>query len=219
MNNWLTPGNLQTDNHIKDSFIVEDNNLTIEEFSCNIELEAKDKPDKKLLSKKFVDLLGQGYKPGEAAKRVGTSIKGIMSDSKVSKQIKALVENYQLNADVRRQVARNIANKIALENMDGDPTQQKLALDAIKVIGADTEVGINAPPQPGIQINVGNLSGLFANIEVPEDLKEQENIIDVSRSEPLLQSFLNSGGETILEGNQTQILDAEGIERLANESK
>lgn len=190
----------------------DESTIKIEDFYCDIEVVAKDKPDKNLLSKKFVNLIGQGYKPGEAAKLVGTSIKGIMSDSKVRKQIEGLLKDYKLQADVRRDLVRATTNKIVLENMDGDPTQQKLALDAAKVIAADTEVGINAPPQPGIQINVGNLTSVFAALD---DENKGDNVIDVvGRAE-----YPSDGGgmASITEAN-TEVLDEEGIRRLAEES-
>lgn len=218
---WMTPGLAFI---LDESFgegptiIKQDSNvLTIEDFYCNIEIEAKDKPDKNTLAKKYLNLIGQGYKPGEAAKLVGTSMSGIASDNKTKKQLERLAKDYQLSADVRRALVRMGMNKILLDNIDStDVNNQKLALDAAKAIGSDTEVGINAPPQPGIQINVGNLQGLFSAIEIPK-----EEIIDVDFTRSNLGEIRKDDSERTfaVDGIETQILDEAGIKELIQQTR
>lgn len=210
---WITPGFIDI---VEAADSKDSKSLTIEDFYCNIEVESKDKPAKDSLSKKFINLIGQGYKPGEAAKLVGTSIKGIMSDNKVKKQLERLAKDYRLSADVRREMVRMGMNKILLDNIDSsDINNQKLALDAAKAIGSDTEVGINAPPQPGIQINVGNLQGLFSAIEVPK-----EEVIDVNFTRSNLEEIRKDDSQRTLQidGIETQILDEEGIRELIQQT-
>lgn len=220
MTEWISPGESKP-TLVSDK--LDSNNpsnlLTIDDFYCTIEVEAKNKPPKDNLSKRFINLIGQGYKPGEAARRVGTSIQGLMSDNKIKKQIENLAKNYHLTADVRRQLVRMSTTKILLDNIEGDTNQQKLALDAAKSIGSDTEVGINAPPQPGIQINVGNLAGLFSSIDIPQE--EQETIIDI---QPILKPNDSTEDQFRIEGlgefeqDNSPILTEEQIRKLTEES-
>lgn len=166
-----------TQHHIRQSSEPEEE-LIIDNVT-DIEHEAIDKKEKGTLAKKFINLIGQGYKPGQAAKLVGASVKGLMSSSRIQKEVKELLETYTLGADIRRQLVRAGMNQLAIENLgaDGD---KKIALDALKAIGSDTEVGINAPPQVALQINVGALENIFADIPEPDKIEEKKGeIIDV----------------------------------------
>jgi hypothetical protein len=103
-------------------------------------------------AQKFVSLLKEGVKPGEAAHRLHTSLKHIMSEPQAKGMIRQIIEGYTLDASVRRLLARALVNKIALEaDAAGDA---KTVLDAVKIMGADPEVGLNAAPQTNVNIAV-----------------------------------------------------------------
>lgn len=72
--------------HILDSYSEPEEELIIDNISEEIEHEVIEKKEKGTLAKKFISLIGQGYKPGEAAKMVGTSVKGLMSSSRIQKE-------------------------------------------------------------------------------------------------------------------------------------
>lgn len=198
MSDWIrqedTPDLLKFDS----SFSSEDETIELESSDLDVESESLDKKPKDTLAKKFINLLGQGYKPGEAAKLVGTSIRGIMSQKAFRDKVKNLVDTYNLTPDIRRAMVRAGLNQIAMDGLNStDPSEKKLALDALKVIGSDTEVGTNAPPQPAVQINVGNLEELFTKLD-------SVDTIDV---EPVR--------EKINAGNNTTVFDSTTISNLA----
>ena len=195
-----------TPEHINDNLESTEDELVIDNISgVSIEHEAIDKKEKGTLAKRFTELVGQGYKPGQAARLVGSSVKGIMSSSRVKKEVATLLETYTLQADVRRALVRAGLNQLALENL-GAEGDKKVALDALKAIGGDTEVGINAPPQPGIQINVGNLQSLFTDIPEPDKMG-----IEQKKDEVISAEFIDVTADT------TEVLDSEAISRLGEE--
>jgi hypothetical protein len=199
MDQWIRPGQ-DEGAHLQQEEKLLEESLELESNIMSIEHEAFDKRLKDQLSKKFINLLGQGYKPGEAAKLVGTSIRGIMNQNKFKKDVQLLVETYNLPPDIRRAMVRAGMNQIVMENLKvPEATAQKLALDALKAIGSDTEVGINAPPQPGIQINLGNLTDVFAAFAKDDKMV----VIDHKETE---------------DGDSEAVLDAATIQLLAPET-
>lgn len=147
-----------------------------EGFDLDIDATSENKPAKNTLAKRFMDLVGQGYKPHEAAKTVGTTMSGIMGNEAFKKQVKQLVESASMPNDIRKEMVRAGLNRIFMENVARpDSNSQKLAIEAAKAISSDPDVGLNAIPNPGIQININELDNVLA--------KAAEKIIDIKKEE------------------------------------
>lgn len=98
-----------------------------------------------LKAKQFVELLKSGVKPGEAAHRLHTSVRSLMNKEDAQRQIRETVENFTFDAAVRKLLVRAMANKVLLEADKANDT--KTTLEVIKIINADSEVGVDSPPQ------------------------------------------------------------------------
>ncbi len=106
----------------------------------------------KVQAVKFGDMLKAGYKPSEAARKLHTTVKEIMSREQTQVMLKELIEKFTFDAKVRALAQRALVNKGMLENStpEGD---QKLLLEYLKLAAADKETGINDPAQ--INISTG----------------------------------------------------------------
>lgn len=107
----------------------------------------------RLQAEKFRDLLVAGYKPNKAAEMLKTTVTKLMEKPDTKKLLKKTIEEFTLNADVRKLLQRALVNKGVLENSteEGD---KKLLIEYLKMLGADTEVGINAPPKTEVSIGI-----------------------------------------------------------------
>ena len=160
------------DNQVKDDavpYVVE------ESFNVDVDIDSVDKRPKNALAKTFHELVGQGLKPHEAAKRLGHTMKGLMSNESFTKQVQSLIDTATLPPDVRKAMIRSGLNAIFMQNINQpDKESQKLAIEAAKVIGSDPDVGLNAQPQAGIQINLNTLSSVLDKLPETIDIKKEE---------------------------------------------
>jgi hypothetical protein len=124
----------------------------------------------KLQAYKFVDLLKSGVKPGEAAHRLHTSVKTIMSNPQSQKVVKEVIEEFTYNAEVRKLLQRALVNKTAVENA-GEKGDKKLLLDALKLMADDSELGIKGPSvMIGGPVISSALQDVLDKIEPPQDI-------------------------------------------------
>lgn len=149
----------------------------IEEVAIRSDI--KPGPTSAKTAQRFVDLMKTGYTAGEAARMAGrTSVRALMQDTGARKTVRALAEEYGMNDDVRKILVKFGLNKIAIDNLSKeDRDSQKLALDALKAIATDPDVGLNAAQANiGIAINLGDLGALLEKVpELPKDLIIADN--------------------------------------------
>ena len=128
----------------------------------DVDIDNQDKKPKNALAKRFMDLCGQGYKPHEAAKLVGSTMKGLVGNDQFKRQVQQLIQTASLTPEMRKEMIRSGLNHIFISNINNpDKESQKLAIEAAKVIGSDPDVGLNAAPQAGIQINLNALGSVL----------------------------------------------------------
>ncbi len=107
---------------------------------------------------KFGEFLKAGYKPGEAAHKLKTSVRAIMEKPQAQKIVKDLIETYEFTAEVRKHLVKAAVNKGIIENSavseDGKPLgDPKLLIDYLKLAQQDGELGITAPQN--VNVNMG----------------------------------------------------------------
>jgi hypothetical protein len=129
------------------------------------------KKDGGVVAQKVVTLMQKGMSIEEASKTVGLD-SAMLPRQLVNSITLAAIQTYQLPAAVSRELVRAGRNKILIEegfSKDGD---KKLALEAMKQISSDPDVGLNAPPAPIVQINMGDLKKVIdtAGVVNEEDL-------------------------------------------------
>lgn len=141
----------------------------------DVEIDNRDSKPKNAMAKRFTELITQGYKPHEAAKLIGSTMRGLVGNDQFKKQVQQLIETASLVPEMRKEMIRSGLNHIFISNINNpDKESQKLAIEAAKVIGADPEVGLNAPPQgTGIQINLNTLGNVLDKVEII-DIKKEE---------------------------------------------
>lgn len=172
MYKWQPPEDPDRDLRVIETLETESSSeiQTGEDLSVDVESDFQNKPPKTALAKRFVELTGQGYKPHEAAKLMGTTMKGLVGKEAFTKAVQSLIKEASMVPELRKEMIRSGLNKIFMENVGNpDKESQKLAIEAAKVIGSDPDVGLTAQPQAGIQINLNTLGTVL----------DKANVIDV----------------------------------------
>lgn len=137
-------------------------------------------PVRKIKAIKFVEALKEGLDIHEAARKVGTKARYMVNDPDVQFMAKELIAKYTLDADTRRKLSRAKTNQLVLEGENKD------AINALKILNDDPEVGIGG--QPAAVLN------------------QQFNLSPATAS--LLQSFEVEEGESISPGATPNLIDA-----------
>ncbi len=169
MYKWEQPEESDKDLRLNEDQVKDDASPleVLEPFPLDVETDHQNKAPKNGIAKRFLELTGQGYKAHEAAKLMGSTIKGLVGNDAFKRQVQQLIETASLSADLRKEMLRAGLNRIFMENVSNpDKESQKLAIEAAKVIGSDPDVGLNAQPQAGIQINLNTLSTVLDKIDV-----------------------------------------------------
>lgn len=119
-------------------------------------------------AKRLLDRLKRGEPLSRAANAERMTVAEVKDPSNpVRHSIQQLIGQYFLPPEARKQLVRAGLNKIFIENVSSeDPAAVKLALDAAKQIGADPEVGLTTHDTGGVIINIGELAGVFDQIQV-----------------------------------------------------
>jgi hypothetical protein len=81
----------------------------------------------------------------------------LMPRELVTKLTVNAIQTYQMNPGVDRELVRAVRRKVLIDEGLSETGDRKLALDAAKQIATDPDVGLNAPPQPIVQINLTEL--------------------------------------------------------------
>ena len=111
---------------------------------------------KRYKAKRFVDLIIGGKSPTAAAKALNTKLSTMKSKKEVQDLIEETVSNYHVPAQGRKFFAQALLMKIATEQDVSTPEGAKVALQALKQMGDDAEVGMygaKAAPASGPQLN------------------------------------------------------------------
>lgn len=141
--------------------------IPVVDNEVNVELTKK--VEQNIKAKRFLEMVKGGVPQWEAAKKNGTTIKAIYQTQGLRAAVKNLIETGTLPAAIRKELVRAGLNKIFIENIDGGPREQKLALQAAKQISGDPDVGLNIPPSNiSVNVDVTKLNELFKNMKVPE---------------------------------------------------
>jgi len=128
-------------------------------------------------AQKLVDLIKAGHTPNAAARQLGYSWKALKSRPEVVEAIQGLLAAYTLPPHIDKELVRAARRKVLVENLgNSDVDSQKLVLDATKQIASDPDVGLNAPPQ--ILVNV-DLRHIDEVLEKPvEPIEGLEDVIE-----------------------------------------
>lgn len=100
----------------------------------------------------FLECLKEGMSKSEAAEAVGADLAELKRDPAVMEAAKSLIRRYRFSAAERKELARAKLNQIMLEGED------KVALQAVKLIGEDVEVGLTVHGGPQVNVAVGVFS-------------------------------------------------------------
>jgi len=103
---------------------------------------------KKFKARKFVDLIMSGKTPKEAAKELQVSLRSFENREEVQAEIKKTIEKWHFPAEVRKMFSRAKLMEIASTQDVTDPKGAKVALEAVKTMGTDDEVGFLNPKTP-----------------------------------------------------------------------
>lgn len=119
----------------------------------------------KLRAQAFGKLLKAGLKPGEAAHKLHTTVRELMSKEQTQKEVREIIEGYHLDAAARKLLQRALVNRGVLESVD-----EKLKLDYLKLLAEDSELGIKtaAPTQINVGLDPGLKAFLDATVPVAE---------------------------------------------------
>lgn len=123
-------------------------------------------------AKKFVELVkDQKKSPEEAARILSLDLSTAGASEQMRLYTQKLLRSWAAGPDVRRELVRAGLNKIFMESLaSGD---YKTALDATKQIGSDPDVGLNAAPQPIVNINIEAIEGIVSKMK-PSDVIDAE---------------------------------------------
>ncbi len=119
-------------------------------------------------AKRLLDRIKRGESLSDATRAERMSVAEVKDPhNPVRASIQQLIGQYFLPPEARKQLVRAGLNKVFIENVQSyDPAAIKLALDAAKQIGADPEVGLTTHETGGVIINIGELAGVFDQIQV-----------------------------------------------------
>lgn len=144
-------------------------NIPVVDNEINVEVTTK--IDQNIKAKRFLELVQGGVAQWDAAKQMGTTIKDLYQTQGMKSAVKRLIETNNLPAAVRKELVRSGLNKIFMENVDGGPKEQKLALQAAKQIASDPDVALNLPPSNiSVNVDVSKLNELFKSLKPSEAL-------------------------------------------------
>jgi hypothetical protein len=105
---------------------------------------------KHLKAKRFVELIVNGKTPSKAAKEVNEDLARYQTKEEVQLAIRKVVENWTFSPEIRKLYSRALLMKIATEQgANTDPKSAKVALEAVKTMGQDDEVGWLNPKNAG----------------------------------------------------------------------
>jgi hypothetical protein len=127
--------------------------------AVDITADGQEKPSKTnagVVAQKISNLMQKGVPLNEAAKTMGMDPK-MMPRDLVTKLTVAAIQTYQMPSEVDTALVRSFRRKVLLEEGFTETGDRKLALDAAKQIASDPATGLNAPPQPIVQINLTEL--------------------------------------------------------------
>jgi len=120
----------------------------------------------KLRAQQFGRLLKAGYKPGEAAHRLHTTVRELMSKEHTQNIVKEIVEGYTLDAAARKLLQRALVNKMVIENA-GKEGDQKALVDALKLMADDSELEIKKPVTNNFNVGLPSELKSFLDSAVP----------------------------------------------------
>ena len=134
-----------------------------------------------VMAKNFVDLVQKGFTPGKAAKALGTSLGAIKENQDVRAVARKLMTQAYFPPEARKALVRAGLMHLALDNVfSPDPTEKKIALDALKAAGADVEVGVTGAMQQigvGVNVDLSPLADVFKSLELNNN--DLSKIVDV----------------------------------------
>lgn len=138
--------------------------VPILEPAGEIETAIQLKEDKSYKARRFLELVGNGVAPFDAARAQHTNLREIRKDPQMRQDLKALkdlIQNSRFPGDLRKEMVRAGLNRVFLDNITGKLKQQKLALDAARQMAKDPEIGLNIPtPSPSVTIDLGALGSM-----------------------------------------------------------
>lgn len=95
----------------------------------------------------------------------------------VREQVMKVIQGHYLPPDARKALVRAGFNKLAIEGLaSDDPTSKKIALDALKSIAADQEVGINQNAAVQVSIDMTTLKDVLEDSSLPDVVLEEEGM-------------------------------------------
>jgi hypothetical protein len=144
----------------------------------DITADGQEKPSKSnagVVAQKISNLMQKGVPLSEAAKTMGLDAK-LMPRELVTKLTVNAIQTYQMTPGVDRELVRAVRRKVLIDEGLSETGDRKLALDAAKQIATDPDVGLNAPPQPIVQINLTELQTVIdkgAQVDLKELFRDE----------------------------------------------
>ena len=83
-----------------------------------------------------------------------------------------MVKDFYLQNSIRRELVKATRNELMLFSPD-----PKIKLEAAKQISSEPDIGLNAPPVPQVQVNIGDLKDLIDRVsEIPTPIVNIEEV-------------------------------------------
>jgi hypothetical protein len=119
----------------------------------------------KVKAARFVDLLKDGVKPGEAAERIGTSLKQLRTSEDMKTAVAELLATATLSSEIRKGMVRAGLNKVFIEGISSeDPKDRKVALEAAKLIASDE--GLQTGSDVTVAFDLGDLGDVIKDVKL-----------------------------------------------------
>jgi len=121
----------------------------------------------KIKAQRFADAIVSGMKPGQAADKVGTTLRAIKSSKEMQRVVEETIRTGHLSAEIRRLLVRSGLNQLLIQSLGSDDLQEReFSLKVIKQISLDPEVSTEQV-QGGVTIDLGELKDVVTNISLP----------------------------------------------------
>jgi len=141
-----------------------------------LEQRGKRNTPKSKVARKLVELVKEGATPDKAARLLDLDLKS-PDNWAIVDQVRGLLKDYAAKPELDRELVRATRRKAMLESLRPDATEEgpnfDIALKAANQIASDPEVGLTAPPQPVVSINLQMLENILDSVKL-------EDVIDVT---------------------------------------
>lgn len=141
----------------------------------SLESDVNLKPNKSIKAERYLELIAAGEPAHRAARFVGSTAGEMAKSPDMKAAVKKLIDEGTMPALVRTAMIRAGLDQIFMDNLQ-NKKGHKTAIQAAKLISADPQVGLTAPPQ-GASVNI-DFSELGKLLETLTPIKGLENVLE-----------------------------------------